>query len=245
MSAPIKNSRSFSSETPLMQLYSKFTSPASAGVAIIPSFYFFHWKSNLQQDLKRPHFNPWTAIKEGARSSPIITAIIGTQMTAQKIIENQINKIDLGKNNKNTSMFISALCVGIASAPALAIFNGQSMGHSPFKSLKSLTLRQVGAITARETSFLLAIRISDPFSKAMRTQLGDNELIEAIATVFSAVIGSAIGHAPDTALTRWQGKLKFRFQDIPKGIMPRTAALIIFSLTYNNVKKVLNFPLEK
>lgn len=186
------------------------TPPAAAAFAIIPVYYGFVAKSAQQIGKPIPRMTLYEAFKGGLKASPTIGAIVGTQMIVQSVAEKMLMKNSECKNNEPDffRMFASALMVGSISAPALAIFNGQTMGQTAKESLRRLSAKQAGAIVSRETSFLFSIRISDPVSNAMKSVFGDNKIVEYVSAFFSGAVGSIIGHPADTALTLWQNRMK-------------------------------------
>lgn len=237
MSTSVENSQAsksvWSSLTPYL------IPPAAAGAAVIPIFYGFMAKSALQKGQEMPHFNFRGVVTGGFKASPTVGAIVGIQMVAQNAIEQGINKILPEGESKAASMVLSALIVGAISAPPLAVLNGQSMGYSPIESLKKLTIKQTGAIVGRETSFLFAIRISDPVSEAMRKQFGDHKGVVFSAAFMSGVIGSLVGHPADTALTCWQAGIKVQARHLMCGATIRAGTVGAFSVIYKIVKEGL------
>lgn len=217
--------------------------PISAAVAIIPSFYGFVVKSAQQVGEPIPRMTVFQVIKGGFKASPTIGLIVGTQLIVQGFAEKFFKKPSIdGKEESNrfSSMVASSIVVGIISAPGLAIFNALTMEMPVSKALKELSIRQVGAITVRETSFLFSIRISHPISEMVKQQFGENDKTKYSVAFMSGAIGSVIGHPADTLLSNWQkGKKVTNLSQIMKGAPAKAAAVGVFSMTYEFVKSNL------
>lgn len=216
--------------------------PVAAGVAIIPVFYGFIAKSAQQIDKPIPRMTVIDVLKEGSKAAPTIGVIVGTQMIVQNIAEKALKKNDKDKSELPfSSMLISSAIVGGISAPALAVFNGQTMGRTVMESLMSLSLKQGASIIFRETSFLFSLRISEPVSKIMKRTSGDNKSVEYISAFATGVIGSIIGHPADTALTRWQKGMKVEnYRQLIKGSPVKAVAVGGFAVLYKLVTE--SFP---
>lgn len=216
--------------------------PLAASGAIIPAYYGFVAKSAQQLGKPIPKMPVLQVVKDSFKAAPTIGIIVGTQMVAQKLVETGLEKA-LGNKNKKPSfstMLISSMTVGLASAPALAIFNGQTMGRTIKESLSGLTKKQTAAIVLKETSFLFSVRITGPVSEAMKRVFGESEAVKYGSAFVSGAIGSIIGHPADTALTRWQKGLKIdSFRQSMNGVFTKAIALGIFSTCYEFGKKNL------
>jgi hypothetical protein len=218
--------------------------PFAASAAIIPVFYGFKAKSALQLGDKIPRLAPIIMLKEGCMAAPTIGFIVGTQLVAQRLFE----KILAQGENKQPSfstMILSSMLVGGISAPALAVFNGQTMGRSILESLKALTLKQTGAIVSRETSFLFSLRISEPISETLKSQLGDHQAVKLTALFASGAIGSLVGHPADTALTLWQKEKKVTsLRQTMNGAAVKAITVGLFAIAYHSAKEQLEVFLE-
>lgn len=96
----------------------------AASAAIIPPFYGFVAKSAQQIGEPIPRMTFRQVFLSGLKAAPTIGMIVGTQMGAQKIIENTIG----ANQNNRDNIFIklgSSLALGAISAPLLAAFNRQ------------------------------------------------------------------------------------------------------------------------
>ncbi|HRD55035.1 MAG TPA: hypothetical protein PLC42_01420 [Parachlamydiaceae bacterium] len=217
----------------------------AASVAIIPFFYGFALKSARQ--LNDPVHHPIPKfdremIKSGFKASPTIGMIVGTQLIAQDRVEKIAMKCMGTKDPKDVKvMFISAAIVGLISAPALAVFNGQTIkGRTPMECLRSLSVKQASAIVTRETSFLLAIRISGPLSEMMKNRTENNKIAQYASMFFTGAIGSLVGHPADTALTLWQKNKKISgVSSLMRGSIAKAIALGGFSVVYNVISETL------
>lgn len=219
----------------------------AAGTSIIPVYIGFARKSNKQLGETPVRLNPETYfqfLKKGMRAAPTIGAIVGTQIAAQKAMEMgsaHLFQEEQISSPKFSQMLASSAMVGFISAPCLAIFNGQTMNQTYKESLRGLCRYQIGAIVARESSFLLSIRVSDPLGAVMKTRLGDSKPVEYGSAFVSGVIGSIIGHPADTALTLWQkGKKIDGLRSLMKGVPDKAIAVGLFSMCYKLTKEIVS-----
>lgn len=216
--------------------------PVAAGASIIPVFRGFIAKSAQQLGEPVPRFSILRGLWEGVKAAPTIGMVVGTQLIIQDIAEKKLFKPPAEDEQPSLAMMVaSSIFVGTLSAPGLAIFNGQSMGRSFKQSLKDLSWKQTAAIVARETSFLLSIRISDPVSEYMKEKFGDKAVVIYGSTFLSAAFGSLIGHPADTALTCWQKGIKLNsFSHAMKGGPAKGLAVGSFAVIYKVAKEALN-----
>ncbi|ADI37923.1 putative membrane protein [Waddlia chondrophila 2032/99] len=220
--------------------------PVSAGASIIPVFRGFIIKSAQQLGKPAPRMTVFRGLWEGLRASPTIGAVIGAQLVIQEIAEKKLFTPPIeGQQPSLLSMLVSSAFVGTLSAPGLAVFNGQSMGKSLMQSLKGLSLLQTAAIVARETCFLLSIRISDPVSNHMKNKFGDHPSVIYGSTFFSAAFGSLISHPADTALTCWQKGIQVNnLSHAMKGGPVKALAVGSFAVAYKITKEALTILLS-
>jgi hypothetical protein len=222
-----------------------FVPPVAASAAIVPVFYGFVAKSALQLGEKSiPRMSIVESLTKGIKAAPTIGVIIGTQMIVQMLVENALLRANKKTDQKLplsfSAMLVSSMIVGAISAPALAVFNGQTMGQTVMKSLKSLSVKQTGAILVRETSFLFSLRVSEPLSNAMKQHFGENKCVELGSAFVSGAIGSLIGHPADTALTLWQKGMKIEKPcHVMRGAPAKALAIGGFSVGYKLVNKLL------
>lgn len=167
-------------------------------------------------------------------------------MVVQNLFEKTLKTLVKGTNDKQDPsqgfvfMLISSMIVGGISAPALAVFNGQTMGRTIGESLKSLFQKQTYAIVARETSFLFSLRVSEPVAELMERTCGKNKVVEYGSTFATGVIGSLVGHPADTALTLWQkGRQVENLSQLMRGGPMKALAVGGFSICYKTVKGLL------
>ncbi len=240
-SSPIQNDKRL--EGGWNQISPYLIPPFAASFAIILPFHGFVIKSAQQEGRPIPRVTLKKAIIGGIRAAPSIGTTVGIQMIGQGYLERLLKKITKQKDKLSfSSMIVSSLAIGIISAPPLAVFNGQTMGHSVMQSLRMLSAKQAMAITCRETSFLFSIRISDPLGKAMKDIIGDNKFVEYSSAFFSGVIGSFVGHPADTALTLWQRKMKLvSFRQLMRGAPMRAFATGSFAVFYKLAKQFFNY----
>jgi hypothetical protein len=217
------------------------TPPLAASLAVIPIFYGFMAKSAEQQGQPLPPIKG--SLKAGCKAAPTIGLIVGTQMVAQTLAEKSLSSLMKKTEDRENFalMLASALLVAAISAPALAVFNGQTMGKKVAESLRALSPKQALAIIARETSFLFSLRVSGPISAQMQNALGENRCVDYSSTFATGAIGSLIGHPADTLLTLWQKGMKVAnpFQTM-KGAPIKAVTVGGFSIGYKAVNEFLN-----
>lgn len=181
----------------------------------------------------------------GCRAAPTISVIVGTQMVAQNLIEKGLKSFMKGTSDKQDSFVLmlgTSMIVGGISAPALAVFNGQTMGRTVKESLWSLSPKQTCAIVTRETSFLFSLRVSSPVSEYMERTCGKNKVVEYGSTFAAGAIGSFIGHPADTALTLWQkGRKVENLSQLMRGGPVKALTVGGFSICYKKVNELLEF----
>ena len=136
-------------------------SPVAAGIAIIPVYYGFVAKAALQAEKPVPRIS-LKLVWDGCKAAPTIGTIVGTQLLASSGLERTFTTDKTSVAAVCPSTTITAL----ASVPAFLIFQGQTLGQSPretWNSLRFNTLffKQTGALVARESSFLLAVKIGN------------------------------------------------------------------------------------
>lgn len=225
------------------QAFARYVAPPfAASMAIVPAIYGFIAKSALQRGECVPRMPLRSCLLEGFKASPTVGAIVGTQIIAQRLLEERLhgNKQN-GKNKPDfSSMLFSTAAIGTVSAPLLAVFNGQTMGWSPLKSLRMLSMRQNGAIVSRETGFLFGLRLSDPMAGAMRREFGESKVVDYAAAFFSGGMGSLVGHPADTMLTLWQrGEKLQRWSHLMRGAAYKSVAVGIFAICYRAASQAM------
>lgn len=235
----VQNKQTPRSEWPSL-ISNYITPPIAASVAIVPCFRDMMVKSALQKGFTTPNISILHGIKEGIKAAPTVGAIVGTQMIFQKFVEKAL--FEETQKGSLQSTFASSAVVGFASAPLLAIFNGQTMGWSIRDTIQKFTLKQASAISIQETAFVAGICASDQLSQVMKLQFGDNKIVEYTAAFSSGALGSLAGHPANTALTRWQSGLKVNsMRQLMWGSSRKAYAVGIFSIGYKFGKENLNF----
>lgn len=213
--------------------------PVAASGAIVPVFRDLIIKSAQQRGEAIPSITISEGLKKGLRSAPTVGVIVGTQM----VIQQQVEKVLMGdsKSSSFSSSLLSSAIVGAASAPVLAVFNGQTMGKSMWESIRNFTPRQGGAIAAQETAFVAGISAADKLSTKMKQKLGDNKFVDYAAAFFAGAAGSIAGHPANTALTRGQSGMKLEsFGQSLWGVARKARAVGCFSVLYKFAKENLN-----
>lgn len=242
MSLPSTHSKP--STTHWASVASYCASPFAASLSVVPVFHGFRIKTIKQMGNPNSNICFKESIKGGIKAAPTIGITVGTQMAVQNKIESILASQNLGRDKKPagfTSTLISSTIVGTISAPALAVFNGQTMNRTALQSIKALSRWQVGAIIVRETSFVFFLRYNDRMAKEMKIRLGDNKKVEYGAAFMSGVCGSLIGHPADTALTLWQKDIKIKkLTYLGRGASVKAITLGFFNAHYKFLKDVLD-----
>lgn len=211
--------------------------PVAAGVAIVPVFYGFQVKSAQQTGDPIPPYAPFTALRQGVKTAPLVGAMIGSQRIFQNLFERLMQQGE-NKNESFVMPFISAAVVGFATAPFMAIFSGLSQGKKANQALRQLSIKQALATSLMEVGFLAGMGAIDPMVELFRQRFGQNRAVDNSATFASGALGALFGHAGDTALSMWQKGLKVeRLSQLARGAPTRAAAVGIFSCIYNAVKE--------
>lgn len=208
-----------------------------ASASIVPLMYFFMIKTARQTEEPILEMNLRKVIKQGFKAAPTIGLIVGPQLSLQPVLE-KIMREALMKNPQNNEKvrftpLASSFAIALLSTPALAVFNGQTMGYTIMKSLKSLSAKQTAAIVSRETSFLFALSISRPLSEAMKEVTGDNKATKIGSVFFGGMIGSIMGHPFDTALSVWQKEKNVNPKKLMAGSPMRALGLGLFAAFHN------------
>jgi hypothetical protein len=210
--------------------------PVAASIAIIPAFRDMVIKSAQQKGESIPSIRLLDGVKGGVKAAPTVGAIVGTQMVAQHLIEKALTK-----NGGIENMLVSSALVGTASAPILAVFNGQTMGWSLLESLRKFTLKQAAAISIQETAFVAGICATDKLAEEMKRTCGDKKVVEYVAAFLSGAAGSLAGHPANTALTRWQSGMSLdHASQLMWGAARKARAVGCFSVVYKFGKEALS-----
>lgn len=175
--------------------------------------------------------------------------MVGTQMVLQDLVKQTLVKTfpnlfteDSNKAKASLTLVSSAL-VGGLSSPFLAVYNGKTMmpPWSVRESLSRFSLKQAGAITLQETGFVAGLAAADLVSVSMKQVLGDNKPVEYSAAATSGALGSLVGHAGNTALTRWQnGMTVDNLRQLGWGSLRKARGNAVFAVVYKLGKEVLN-----
>lgn len=211
----------------------------AASVALLPAFRDFVAKGAKQKGQPVPHMTVLEGCRAGLTSAPTVGTIVGVQIVLQKVFEKAL----LGGNHQAnvTSALASSALVAAASAPCLAVFNGQAMGQGVKETLHKLSAKQAVAIIAQETTFVGGLSLAGQLADQMKRLFGNNKAVEYAAAFTAGSVGSVVGHPFNTALTRWQAGLTV---DHPRqlmwGVAYKARAVGIFSVAYKASKETLN-----
>lgn len=230
--------------------------PVAASFAIVPAFYDMVAKSAMQKGLPAPSMTCKTVlqgVKGGFGAAPTVGAMVGAQMVLQGRVEQALVKTfpnffaeDSNKAKASLTLASSAL-VGGLSSPFLAVYNGKTMmpPWSVRESLSKFSLKQAGAITLQETGFVAGLAAADLVSVPMKQMLGDNKAVEYSAAAVAGTLGSLVGHAGNTALTRWQnGMTVDSLRQLSWGSLRKARGNAVFAVVYKLGKEVLNSTVE-
>ncbi len=213
--------------------------PIAASVAIVPAFRDMVAKSAQQQGRPVPYTTLLESWKGGIRAAPTVGGIVGTQMVIQRFVEKTLS--GTSDTGSISSTLASSAVVGVASAPVLAVFNGQTMGWSVRETLKRFSAKQGMAIAIQETAFVVGLSVADRLAAAMRVRFGDNKAVDYTAAFVAGAAGSLAGHPANTALTRWQsGMTVDSIRQLMWGSARKARAIGVFSVIYKLGKEVLN-----
>lgn len=219
--------------------------PIAASMAIVPVYYGYVAKSALQTNKSIPRMSTLSWLFAGAKASPTVGAIVGTQMIAQRLLEKRLHRNKSASDSDLPLVLFSTVVVGTVSAPLLAIFNGQTMGKTSRESVRALSIRQTGAIVTRETGFLLGLRLSGPIANAMQRGERESKVVEFAAAFFSGSMGSLVGHPADTLLTLWQrGERLDKWSHLMRGSAHKAVAAGIFTIFYKVICQSLEVKSE-
>jgi hypothetical protein len=215
------------------------TPPIAAAIAIIPLYGDLVKKSALQLETKAPKLLMNERIMGGLRLSPTVGLIVGAQMVLQTQVEKQI--FPYTKADNLTSLLQSSFIVGLASAPILAVFNGQTMGLSVRESLKRFSIKQASAITLQETAFVCGITAAEKAAKLTEPYFGKSKTNDYLAAFLSGALGSLAGHPANAYLTRQQNHLKIlNFKQVVQGSLIKARAIGIFSVGYKAITEIIS-----
>lgn len=228
----------------------------AASAAIVPAFYDMVAKSAMQKGLPAPSMTFKTilqGLKGGFGAAPTVGAIVGTQMVLQSRVEQALVKTfpnlfakDSNKAKASLTLASSAV-VGGLSSPFLAVYNGKTMmpPWSVRESLSKFSLKQAGAITLQETGFVAGLAAADLVSVLMKQMLGDNKAVEYSAAAVAGTLGSLVGHAGNTALTRWQNGITIdSLKQLSWGSLRKARGNAVFAVVYKLGNEVLNSTVE-
>lgn len=234
--------------TPRSQISTLWSSwivpPVAAGAAIVPTYYGFAVKTAQQLQKPIPTMSALEVLMGGLRLAPTVAGLVGTQMVLQNASERKIKRLFGNPEDKAATLVetaASSLLVGAMSAPGIAIFNGQAAKQSPLTSLRNLTVKQAGAISAQETAFVMGMSAGGHVYAFAKKHFGDNEAMKYGSSFITGALGSLCGHPANTALTLWQNGLKVEniFQ-LARGGPAKAIATGVFSMGFQLAKEHLN-----
>lgn len=213
--------------------------PLSASLAITVTFKDMIAKSALQKGQPVPFMTFLESLRLGAKAAPTVGVIVGSQIALQGFLEKAL--LRESKSANLTTTLMSSAIVGMASAPILAVFNGQTMGLTLRESLKKFTLKQSLAISFQETSFVAGLSVADKLASSMKQRFGNSKAVDYSAAFVAGAMGSLAGHPANTALTRWQNGMPLTsFQQSMWGAARKARAVGCFSLVYKAGNEFLN-----
>lgn len=212
--------------------------PLAAASAIIFPFRDFIAKSDQQLGRPVQKLSVREGLRKGLAVSPTTGGIVGTQMVAQHFVEKAL----FGDSDKQTlsSKLKSAGIVGVLSAPFLAVFNGRGAGLGLTESLRRFNPKIALALAVQETAFVGGVSAAGPVAVAMKEKLGNNKAVEYAAAFKAGAIGSLVGHAANTAVTRWQMGMKVdNARQLMWGAARKARGVGLFSVGYKLVNELI------
>ncbi|SCA62641.1 hypothetical protein SCG7086_AC_00060 [Chlamydiales bacterium SCGC AG-110-P3] len=213
--------------------------PIAAATAIIPAMPGYITKTALQLE-QAPKLSLTGCLRTAFKAAPTIGVIVGTQMIAQPCVERRFQNNETGHTPEWAVLAASSTVVGAASAPMFAVFNGQTMGWSPLKSLRKLCIKQAAYISCKEVLFVGGIQARGRVREAISPVTKTNRVADAAAGFIGGAIGTGLGHPADTALTRTQAGLPTRLVHLWRGCVPRFIAGGVFGACFATVCHILN-----
>ena len=219
---------------------------AAASIAIVPAYFDFAAKSAIQIGEKPAGMGLKTAIKGGLGLSPVVAALVGTQMCLQWKVEQALVKAApnffAGDSMAEKTLLTlgASSIVGGLSSPVVAVFNDklgvQSLGVR--KTLSSMSIKTVCAISLQETGFVAGLAAAGLVSVPMKKIFGDNKGVEYLAAAVSGACGSLVGHPGNTVLTRSQNNMSIEnLRQLTLGSFRRARGCAIFSVVYKLIKE--------
>lgn len=229
-------SSSVSNSTPFQWWKPCVVSPLAGGISLIGiPFYCLVVKSAWQAGEKAPlpHLSMYRKSLKASRP-------LALQILLNNIIEEGFKRKNGEQQSSLRTMVTTSLVAGTVSAPLLAGINGYTMTPPRpfFVSVKALTFREFAAIITRENSFLLIINFNGYFAAMVQERFKGTKGVDYATAFGLGMTGSAIGHAPDAALTIWQkGRKITRVRQLSGGLIPRALGIGVFNVEYLFWKK--------
>jgi hypothetical protein len=195
-------------------------------------------------------------LTKSLKASPTAGLLVGSQLIIQDVVEGILkNFISLENSEKFSFKIFSGTVVGGISAPLLAAFNGQTMGRSIIDSIKSLTSKQIFAIMALESSFVVSINASEYLERKYLEEKHQEEntqkfnyskkIFECWISFLTGAGGSLLGYSADTYLTLQQSGKQFKnYSELFKGWRVKAITLgtwmVLFKQTKNYIQNINN-----
>jgi len=214
-------------------------SGAAGFCAIVPTYYGFMAKNAQQVGNPIPRMSVTHALRAGYGVAPQLGFTVFVQTAVQRTTELVLGNLSNHRkdNTITPEMVVGSLVGGCVSAPLWAKFNAKARMQPDGKTVKPLSAKQTGAIVARETSFLLSLRISEPVSEAMECRFGKNKVVKYGSAFITGAAGSLCGHPFDTALTVWQEGMKPSLRHCMRGALIKSVATGGFYVCYTIAKE--------
>ena len=217
--------------SPVSPDYSTLTKAAAGGIAIVPCFYGFAAKNAHQLGRKLDPMTFSKVVRGGLTIAPSFTTLLAIQLEVQKCV-----------NEQTQNSAIASIVAGAVSSPFLAIFNGQGMGMNMRQSLRNMSLKQAGTITAREGSFLFALEVDKKIKPLVKQTLGESKGAEYGAAFVTGVIGSLCGQVFDTPLTLWQKGMEVeRWSHLARGAPARAITIGSFFVLFKGTQEIFEY----
>ncbi len=251
----VSNSSSFSPAPVASPGYSQYlTTPAIAGIGMMPFYYGLEDKSKLQTGLSPAVRSLRQKVSAGFTPKVPVTvgAIVGGQLLLQQGIESRIFSKQPGIPLPLSETVASSAAVALVTSPALAVFNGYTTGKTIGASFRELSIPQVRKIVGKETAFVVGVSSGEWVAEQVKKhaeidpeQKVLNKVVDYTAAGVSGALGSVGGHPFDTGLTRLQNNPPLAMLSIKDsfkaGLVPRTKAVAGLSLAIKVGKDVVDY----
>lgn len=166
---------------------------------------------------------------------PFVGFAIGVQNASEQWSSRYLN-VNPFMNGLLASMF-----AGTMSAPLYILFNDSfSKGFTPMGSIRNMTVKKIGLISARETAFYGSLAASLPVAGYMKARFGDNAAVANMSHFGVGFAGSVAGQFSDNRLVQGanakQEFARFGMRALMRGGLVKGVTVGLFNVGYQNMK---------